>query len=97
MTPARGLCLIRKPDVESRLPGGLVDLLDKTVSNWVQGQAIVEMVGPPALPDEDDEIVPIDHRLMAGAWVLTKHRNWVATDQPDRFVIRTEDIVAVFG
>ena len=94
-TPARGLVLIRKPEV-SHQPGR-IHLLSKTVGNWTEGQAEVVAIGPPPIPEEDDEEpFVVDPRIAVGAWVLTRFRRWVATDDPKEFVIRVEDIVGVF-
>jgi len=99
-TPARGLLLIKKPTLQDTV-GGIV-LLEKTRHGWAQGQAEIVAVGPPAYAEEDDEdqvegLVPIDPRLVPGAWVLCKHRTWLPTDRDDEFVIKQSDVLAVLG
>ena len=92
--PARGLLLIKKPEVTTQ-PGRVI-LLDKTVGNWTQGQAEVLAVGAPAIPEEDEEIEPLDPRVVVGAWVLTRFRRWVATDVPGEFLVKHDDVLGVF-
>jgi co-chaperonin GroES (HSP10) len=100
MTPARGLLLIKKPVLEDSV-GGII-LLDKTKYGWAQGQAEVLAVGPPAYAEEDDEyqvegLIPVDPRVIPGAWVLTRFRTWVETDTPGQYVIKQSDVLAVLG
>lgn len=101
MTPARGLALIRRPTVANSL--GKIQLLDKTVTGWSLGQAILVALGPPIKPEDPDDYdgelvngeVLQDPRLTEGAWILTRFRSWFPSDDPDLFVIRQEDIVAI--
>ena len=93
--PRAGLLLIRRPETEATLPGGRIVLMENTLTHLTQGQAICLAVGPPA-HDEDDEEIPIDPRVVPGAWIVTRFRNWTPTDQPDEFLIRQADVVAVF-
>lgn len=88
--------LIRRPTLESTLPGSCILLTERSLLGWSEGQAEIVAVGPPSLPEEDEEVFPPDPRLVPGAWVLTRHRMWVATDRDDRYLIRSDDILGVF-
>ena len=99
-TPARGLALIKKPELQESVNG--IILLDKTREGWTVGQATILALGPPAFAEEDDEdqvdgVIPIDPRLVPGAWVLCKPRTWVPTDKDGEYVIKQSDILAVLG
>jgi co-chaperonin GroES (HSP10) len=96
--PARGLVLIKKPDLAESVNG--IVLLDKTREGWTAGQAIIVAVGLPAFAEWEDEdqeegVIPVDPRLKPGTWVLTKFRSWVQTDKADEWVVNQSDILAI--
>lgn len=104
--PAPGLVLIRRPAIADTLPGGRIVLSEKTVRNWTAQQAEIVAVGAPAFPDDpddypdplnDDGTIPLDERIVPGAWVLTRFRSWVATDTDGEYVCRQADLLGVFG
>lgn len=96
MTPARGLCLIRKPALESTYAGGSIQLLDKTVDAWAGGQAEVVAVGEPEIPEDEEDVDPLDPLLVPGAWVVCRLRTWVEASDPGTYVIRQSDVVGTF-
>ncbi len=68
------------------------------MEGWSAGQAELVAIGPPEVSDDpEDETWPLDERLQPGAWLLTKFRYWVPTDDPALFVIRQQDIVAILS
>jgi hypothetical protein len=84
----------------------VIQLPEKTVLNWTAQQAEIVAVGAPTYPDDPEEYpdplnpdgtIPVDARLQPGAWVLTRHRSWVATDTPGEYVVWQADIYGVFG
>lgn len=91
--PNRGLALIRKPVVTNQ--PGRIQLLEKTVEGWTLGQAELIAIGEPELPEDDEEPEPLDPRLVPGAWLLTRFRNWVASDIEGEYFCRHSDIIAV--
>jgi len=95
-TPAPGLALIKRPTLAQSM--GRITLLGKTVEGWSAGQAELIAIGPPAIPDDpEEETWPVDERLVAGTWLLTRFRSWLPTDDPNLFVIRQEDILAILS
>lgn len=86
----RGRLFIRRPTLASQL--GRIHLLDRTVENMTAGQAEVVAVGP---ADTDEDAKPLDPRVVPGAWVLTRFRNWIEVAD-DCYAIRHEDVIGVF-
>lgn len=44
-----------------------------------------------------DLVHPIDPRLCPGAWALVSPRSYIPTDEPDVFLVKVDDVVAVIG
>lgn len=90
LTPMRGHLFIRRPQLASQL--GRIHLLDQTIENMTTGQAEVIAVG---LPDLDEDALPLDPRVVPGAWVLTHFRRWVEV-RDDCYAIRHSDVIGIF-
>jgi hypothetical protein len=103
VVPARGLCYIRHITTEDRYPGSLIYITDKSRDAIAKQQFEVVALGKYEICEEPEECRRHHnkwnqhvHRLMCGDWVLVKNRAWLATPDPDVFVVRQDAILGKF-
>lgn len=112
ITPAPGLALIRRIQTAETYAGSAIIIPEQARDKVSAEQFEVVSVGVPEPCDDEDcerahrtvepfvdgcspEVVhPCD--LEPGDWVLCRKRSWMATPDPDIFVIRCDDVLARF-
>jgi co-chaperonin GroES (HSP10) len=101
--PANGLVFIRHVRTEATYPGGKILIPDASRDKVARQQFEVVAVGGYETCKEPEECVRHHnkwnqhvHRLMCGDWVLVKNRAWLATPDPDVFVVRQDAILGKF-
>lgn len=101
--PARGLAFVRHVTTEETYAGSPIIVPSQARDKVAKLQMIVVSVGdyercpdPDECPRPHHKGVFHKHRLMQGDWVLVRNRNWMATPDPDIFVIWQADILGVF-
>lgn len=103
MIPRPGLALVRPVTTSETLPGSKIILTENVRRYTAMAQCELVTIGTEAEPDDyqwgEDEESRWDElqRLEPGAWLLLGSRAQIETDQPDLFLIRHEDIVAVLA
>ena len=99
--PARGLIYIRHIATEETYRGGAIVITPKSRDKVAAQQFIVTAIGESEHCDDEDCERPHVlechvHGLMVGDWVLVRHRSWMATPDPNVYVVRTDDILGKF-
>ena len=101
LIPRPGLALIRPVTTQDTLPGGRIVLTANTKQYLIGQQAELLDIGTRAEDDdyqyEDEADNPWESQLRhlrGGDWLLLRHRTWIPTDVPERFLVRHEDILA---
>lgn len=100
LIPRPGLALVRPIAVAETFPGSPIILTENTRDFLTTGQAELVAIGPEAHPDDytwdaEDAYWTDLQGLQPGRWLLLRHRTWLPTDVPDRYLVRHEDIIAL--
>lgn len=100
LIPRPGLALIRPIRVAETFPGSSILLTENTREFLTTGQAELVSIGMEA--DREDYTWEEDEYgwddlvgLTEGRWLLLRHRTWIPTDEPDLYLVRHEDIIAL--
>jgi hypothetical protein len=103
VVPARGLCYIKHIVTEDRYPGSPIYITDKSRDKVASQQFEIVALGKYEICEEPEECVRHHnkwnqhvHRLMCGDWVLVRNRAWLATPDPDVFVVRQDAVLGKF-
>ena len=101
--PAAGKAFVRHIRTEERYANSSIIIPEPVRDKVARTQMIVVSVGDyERCPDPDECNRPHykgvfhQHRLMEGSWVLAKNRSWLATPDPDIFVVNQSDILGTF-
>ena len=103
LAPRPGLALVRPVQTAESLPGGKIILTENVRRYTAMAQVELVAIGSEAEADDyqwgEDEDSRWDElqRLQPGAWLLLGSRSQIETTDPDLFLIRHEDIVAVLA
>lgn len=94
MKPLGNKILVRDIRTEETIDGGKIVLLEETRANLTTQQSEVVATGPGGR-DEDGDLVPMDERLVAGAWIVHRPFCRIPSDQDGLFFITQTDVVAI--
>ena len=101
--PAPGLAFIKHVVTAETYAGGTIIIPDQIRDKVAQQQMIVVMVGDYERCADPDECnrphhkgFLHKHRLQEGDWVLCRNRQWLATPDPEVYVIRQCHILGIF-
>lgn len=108
--PARGRVLLKKPETEETMPGGLIVIPESSRNKIAANQFEILDVGAPefcSFPDDCDQLVhkfltlkdcvhPIDERIKKGAWCVVRPRALVDAGD-DTYLVRQTDVLAILA
>lgn len=101
--PARGLAFIKHVETEETYRGGTILIPDQARDKVAKQQFTVVAVGDYERCEDLEECkrphhkgVFHRHHLMQGDWVICRNRSWLASPDPDVYIIRQVDILGVF-
>lgn len=101
--PARGLAFIRHIETAETYAGSSIIIPVQTRDNVAKQQFIVVSVGNYERCEDIEECNrphtkagEHKHRLEVGDWVVCRNRSWIASPDPDVYIIRVNDILGVF-
>jgi hypothetical protein len=100
VVPARGLCYIKHIQTAETYANSPIYITDKSRDAIAKQQFEIVALGKYEICEEPEECKRHHnkwnqhvHRLMCGDWVLVKNRAWLATPDPDVFVVRQDAIL----
>jgi hypothetical protein len=103
VVPARGLCYIKHIQTAETYANSPIIITDKSRDAISKQQFEIVALGKYEICEDVEECVRHHnkwnqhvHRLMCGDWVLVKNRAWLATPDPDVFVVRQDAILGKF-
>lgn len=99
--PTHGLAFIRRITTEETYRGGRIVVPDASRDKLAALQFTIVALGPWERCDDADCDRPhTDGRhgtsLAVGDWVVVRKRAWLASPDPDLYIVRTGDILGVF-
>ena len=101
--PPRGKAYIRHIETAEQYAGSQIVIPAQARDKISRDQFLIVSVGdyehcqdPEECPRPHHKGFMHKHRLMQGDWVLVRHRSWMATPDPNVYVVRVDDVLGKF-
>lgn len=102
VTPARGLAFIQRVETEECYRGGNIVIPDTIRDKVAALQFTVVAVGNYERCEDEDCLRrhtkkgEHKHRLQLGDWIVARNRSWMASPDPDIYVVSINNILGIF-